>query len=354
MNRTFLSAIVGLTMFFASGGKAHACRRCGYSVCRYQYATQYHTTTPYNYTYNYPDNSFRVTYNINFPQYPTPGSTIFEQSRYQSQIYQNQAAILQPEQFINAASRHLELSHSTLQQGFSDFNQTASLLFQGQQNVLELQTRADIAREIMREFPRLPQPGQTAQYTISRSASGKITVDPPRTNGQANGQYGNGGNAFADRMAATIQQACIRCHSPGGERSETDLRDLSKLTREQYESILFRVLTDDPEKIMPPPRTNIVLAAEQKVDFTKLCLSALSSATKSPPAKLPVPASNDVPPPIPQQPLPQQPPQLPLPSPPPRDPKPKEPKEEPKDKPKDEPKDDPDGRPKSILKEVDQ
>ena len=64
-----------------------------------------------------------------------------------------------------------------------------------------------------------------------------------------------------------LSDRCYFCHGPDEENREADLRfDLPDGAAEAIESgeFVLRILSDDPDEVMPPPATNLSLTAEEK------------------------------------------------------------------------------------------
>jgi mono/diheme cytochrome c family protein len=320
--KTAVAVIIVAVMSFA---EVEACYRCGHNPCRIAYPTVHERVFTTEKAVAVPtDNSFRVTYNLTFPAPAASGSTVYG---YHQQPY----VPLDPSLFINAASRYLELSQQTAQRGFSDFNQSASLVLQGQAGIAEVQARAQLL-ERATQLVAATAPGSSSSITLraSRDAGGKFSWDVQP------------GTPVGD-VQSIMTRHCVSCHQPGGRKPTPDLRDLSILDPSWEPEILDRITTGDLGRRMPPGGS---LASGEIAAIYRASSICGGGRTNGPPAaaveRNPY-QDYGVPPPVIER---ERPVPVPVPVPVPRPgPTPKKPPPEPKPEPKPDPKIPPDKDP---------
>ncbi|MEM1294110.1 MAG: DUF1549 domain-containing protein, partial [Verrucomicrobiota bacterium] len=79
--------------------------------------------------------------------------------------------------------------------------------------------------------------------------------------------------AFADNVGYSevirpvLSRNCLECHGPDSHSRKADLRLDVALEKEMAEEVLARILTDDPDEVMPPPKSRKTLSQKEKEQF---------------------------------------------------------------------------------------
>lgn len=239
-----MNKLLALLVLLALPSTALPCGRCGYAVCRYSYSPAYYTAAPYvPPTYNSYDTGLRVTYNISYPYPAVAGATGFG---YNAPQYNFLDAAL----VMNAGSRYLELAQQNAGNGFQQFQQTASLILQGQQGIAETNARTALLESTARLIASTAPTGAGAvSWRVTRDADGRVHFE----------QDGAGGPGAATatarsgplNLASIITGRCATCHSASRREGGLDLSDPGKIDRDTALNMLDRITTRDPARRMP-------------------------------------------------------------------------------------------------------
>lgn len=244
---------------------AQACGRCGYSVCRYK--APVYTTPSYTYQYPYYDQRLIVQNTINFPAPTATGNTIYQSV---------------PPFDFNEAVRLQSNNNARLIEGVVEGNRTLVQFSQQATDYHAQELKAQNLALVERIVNGLPASSQVT-LSVRRDAHGKLLVDPPAAAASPVG-------AYADRAVAMAATKCAGCHQPGGKQPTPDLRDLSLIDDpDVWDKMNFKVLTEDPSKIMPPPDSPHKLTADERLDWTRLCQTMKSRLSAETPKALTAP-----------------------------------------------------------------
>lgn len=237
---------------------AHACSRCGYAVCRHQYAAVYHTAAPYvapvvTPSYDYVDHRFQVTYNITFPPPAASGATAYAYTP-------PTLSLLDPALYLNSASRYLEFSQQTSQSAFQQFNQTSQVILQTQQGIEELRTRERLLERAAQLVAATQASGSATQASGSRLQATAEVERPPAGAPMLKPEAWSPKPASVDAIVAA---KCVRCHGPDRQNGGLRLDNLAGLDRRFESKIIAKILADDPAERMPPPGAEKLSIAEK-------------------------------------------------------------------------------------------
>lgn len=205
---------------------ASACGRCGYRACRYR--QQYSQPVAPVIT----DRSFNVTYSITLPQPAVGGSTGFVYTAPQYNL-------LDPSLWLNSATRYQELSQQLASQGNREMTRTATLIIQGQQNIAEIQARAELLK-LTQQILQSTKPARPFQIVTTVDERGEVKINQ-RT-------IVPGGLA----VNQIIAKSCLPCHSAGKKKGGLDLTNVGNLPQGKEKTILSRILYDRPGKPRMP------------------------------------------------------------------------------------------------------
>ncbi len=67
---------------------------------------------------------------------------------------------------------------------------------------------------------------------------------------------------FSEQIRPILTKNCIECHGPDAHARKADLRLDLGMEPDLAAEVIARITTDDPDEVMPPPKTNKTLSAE--------------------------------------------------------------------------------------------
>ncbi|MEM7015688.1 MAG: DUF1549 domain-containing protein, partial [Verrucomicrobiota bacterium] len=69
--------------------------------------------------------------------------------------------------------------------------------------------------------------------------------------------------SFSEDILPILAENCFECHGPDAEHRKADLRLDERSANADWDEILHRIATTDPDEVMPPPKTGKKLAAAE-------------------------------------------------------------------------------------------
>jgi hypothetical protein len=219
-----LRGVIVFSLMLSAAETAWACGRCGFTVCRFQPATTHHSPlTPHHLplTTHHTDQSFHVSYTLHFPPPALAGTTGFAYGP-------PQFSVLDPALFLNAASRYMDTAQAAAQKGFTEFNQSAALVIDGQRSLAELQARAALLAEANKLLGSAPPAANLESLRINRAAAQPSA-----------------------EVRTIIADKCLRCHGAGKADGGLNLSAANLSDRALEAKILDRITTADPSRRMP-------------------------------------------------------------------------------------------------------
>src|SRR5262249_360273 len=157
--------------------------------------------------------------------------------------------------YLNSASRYLELSQATSQQGFTQLSQTSQVILQGQQSLEELRARERLLEKaaVLVHSPLSVVRGHLLEHEgltkKDRGHDGRRLL-PPRA-------------APGVRVESIVAAKCIRCHGPDRQSAGLRLDNLAALDARYEMKIIAKILADAPADRMPPPDAEKLTLAEK-------------------------------------------------------------------------------------------
>lgn len=73
--------------------------------------------------------------------------------------------------------------------------------------------------------------------------------------------------SYSKEIRPLLSKNCLECHGPDAHARKADLRLDLELKQEVADGVLARILTNDPDEVMPPPKTRKVLSESEKTKF---------------------------------------------------------------------------------------